>query len=111
MSAVFKFRNDLIEAYKGYYEDQWDYDSPRFAYNEYVQSEEKQAMITKGKNRGQLAYAVVVEAWESWFLRWIEHKIVTDDPKTRLQIYLEWNGILGYTDSIYDIAMGKFSAN
>lgn len=30
--------------------------------------------------------------------------IQSADHKERLRVYLEWNGILGYTESVFDIA-------
>lgn len=30
--------------------------------------------------------------------------IQQDPPKRRLKIYLEWEGILGYTDIVFDLA-------
>jgi hypothetical protein len=36
----------------------------------------------------------------------IEALILADDAKKRLEVYLEWNGIIGYTNTIYMIATG-----
>lgn len=66
--------NDLIEAYKGYYEDEW---------------------------------ALLISQEESFVLERIRETILHDTPKKRLEVYLEWNGILGYTNRIYELATGE----
>lgn len=38
---------------------------------------------------------------------WAEEKIKSHTPKERLEIYLEWNGILGYTSRIWEISQGE----
>lgn len=37
---------------------------------------------------------------------WIEAKILSHDAKQRLRVYLSWQGIVGYTETIYMIATG-----
>ena len=37
--------------------------------------------------------------------------IVSHTPKQRLETYLEWNGIIGYTHRIFDIANGKVAVH
>ena len=85
MTQMFKIRNDLIEAYKGYYED--DREALRLAKEHF-----KVDIIT-----------------DAQFGEWIVYKILTDSHKERLERYLEWNGIQGYTNSIYEIAHGSIS--
>lgn len=82
--------NDLVEAYKGKYEDDWYIKS---LYEEFV------------KKEGQDGQLAVID-YESWLGDWIRNKIEKDDPKTRLSIYLEWNGILGWTNRIWEITQG-----
>ncbi len=41
---------------------------------------------------------------------WAVRKILADSPKERLHVYLEWNGILGYTESIYKVAASAMIA-
>lgn len=41
---------------------------------------------------------------------WASDKIRRDPPKERLAVYLQWNGIIGYTGRIYDIATGEFES-
>lgn len=36
-----------------------------------------------------------------------EEHILAHTPKERLEVYLEWNGIVGYTGRIYEIATGE----
>jgi hypothetical protein len=67
----------LKEAYLGYYED------------------EMAADLT--------ALMEEPEHAEAWVLK----KISSDTTKERLRVYLEWNGILGYSEVIYAVAMGK----
>jgi hypothetical protein len=79
---MFKIRNDLIEAYKGYYEDDRD-------------------TLRKFTNEGTFMFDL--------FEEWIRLKIVSDSPKERLERYLEWNGISGYTNTVFEIATGSIS--
>lgn len=72
-TPVFKIGNHLIEAYKGYYEDE----------------------VLGGTEPN--------EAYEEW----ANLKILSHTPQERLAIYCEWNGILGYDRTLYDIATGK----
>lgn len=84
-TPVFKIRNDLIEAYKGYYEDE----------------------RTVVQNDGSFKQVIdfTKEEWEIW----ITWRILTDQPAERLERYCEWNGILGYSTTLFDIATGKLS--
>lgn len=77
--TIFKFSNDLIKAYKGYYENE--------------------PLLDMAYEAG--------EATENAILQAIQQKIVQDPPKRRLEIYLEWNGILGYSSRLYEIATGE----
>ena len=81
---VFKFHNGLIEAYKGYFE------------NELI-------LLSNGN------YVNSSSLSEEEFDKWVKMKILADQPKARLDIYLEWNGIHGYAETVYNIAIGKLS--
>lgn len=72
--------NDLIEAYKGYYEDEWMYE-----FGEYETEGTESPAYTK----------------------WSKEKILNHSPKERLEIYCEWNGILGYHSRLFEIATGE----
>ncbi|HEX9429604.1 MAG TPA: hypothetical protein VF944_04435 [Candidatus Bathyarchaeia archaeon] len=72
--------NDLVEAYKGFYEDE----------------------IARDEPVGGEFYNLVDE--------WVEAKIRSHTPKERLEVYLEWNGIIGYTGRIWSIAQGEFES-
>lgn len=66
--------NDLIEAYKGYYEDELEQ---------------------------------VVPWTDAAVNSWVIDKIRSHTPKERLEVYLEWNGILGYSSRIWEITQGE----
>lgn len=72
-----KIFRPLEEAYLGYYED------------------EMAADLTVPMEEPEHAKA------------WVLNKISLDTPKERLRVYLEWNGILGYSEVIYAVATGK----
>ena len=40
----------------------------------------------------------------------VEEMIRAHSPKKRLEVYLEWNGILGWTGRIWDISQGEFES-
>jgi hypothetical protein len=84
-TPVFKIHGGLIEAYNGYYED------------------ERVVQQDDGSFKEVAAFSK--EEWNTW----IQWKIIHDSPLERLERYLEWNGIQGYTETVYNIAMGKFS--
>lgn len=72
--------NDLVEAYEGFYED-------------------------------EMANDLTVPMEEPEDTRaWVEAKIRGHSARERLEVYLEWNGILGYTGRIWDISQGKFES-
>jgi len=83
-----KISNDLVEAYKGVFEDDWQ---AKEAYKEYV------------KQAGGLA----VPNFEYWLGDYVVGLIQESTPKRRLEVYLEWNGIIGYTGRIFEIATGE----
>lgn len=83
---MFDIGHDLIEAYKGYYEDDW-----------LVEFYEEVA----GTN-------VSEEEQETWMTSRAIQEIVNNLPLARLRIYLEWNGIIGHTGRIYELAIGHF---
>lgn len=79
-----KIGNHLIEAYKGHYED-----------------DREQFRLFK-------EYTKVEVATEDQYNEWLTTiKIIQDTPKERLRVYCEWEGILGYSSTLYDIATGK----
>lgn len=69
--------NDLIEAYKGYYEDEWMYEQGEYQVDPTIPDE------------------------------WVIEKIMCHTPKQRLEVYLEWNGLIGYYSRIYELATGE----
>lgn len=78
------FSNDLVEAYKGYYEEEITLD------------------------RLEKLGADVSEEYKAWFeTLWAEKKIVSHGPEQRLIIYCEWNGIIGYATRLFEIATGE----
>lgn len=81
---MFKIGNDLIEAYVGHYEDEWMAE----LYEE-----------VGGQN-------VEEDAHEAWMKARATREIINHTPKRRLEIYLEWNGILGYGSRIFEVATG-----
>lgn len=83
-------RRDLIEAYIGRYEDDPEYRSRYETYSSF--------MVEKGW---------VPPTYESWMEGQVTPLIEQASPEDRLEHYLTWNGILGYTSSIYAIATGE----
>lgn len=81
---------DLREAYKGYYEN----DS--FVRQEY--EDEFHDSIEEGLG---------IPSFEYWLNSWAEYKCEADTPKRRLEIYCEWNGIIGYSSRLFAIATGE----
>ena len=77
-----KIRNDLIEAYKGFYEDEL---------NIYGHA--------KSQESGMSA--------ETHIDLKVQIMIKSHTPKERLEVYLMWNGILGYTNTIWEISQGE----
>lgn len=62
----------------GYYEDDWTYE-----HGEYSTNPKKDLM------------------------NWCQEKIQKDTIEERLNVFLEWNGIIGYTGMIYSISQGE----
>lgn len=71
-----KIANDLIEAYRGRYED---------------------------AHKPQEAGRFVGEPTTEEAIQMIRK----DTPKERLATYLQWNGIIGYTNRIWEISQGE----
>ncbi len=82
MTDLQKMHNGLVEAYKGHYDD-----------DTYLEQDDKSF-----KSRADMS----AEEYDTW-VRW---KILRDEPKERLERYLEWNGIFGYATTAYHIATG-----
>lgn len=76
--------NDLVEAYVGYHEDEW---------LEELHDEVAGANVSD-------------KEWETWSRNRATQEILDHTPQRRLEIYLEWNGILGYSGRIYELATG-----
>ena len=76
--------NYLLTAYLGYFEEEY-----RGEYEEYVKAEVE-----------------AVEAYKSWSANKARALIHTHSPEERLHIYLTWEGIIGYTSQIFNIAQG-----
>lgn len=83
---MFKIGNDLLKAYVGYHEDEW----------------------TKDLHEAVGGVNVDDEAVKSWMETKAIQTIINHTPKQRLEIYLEWNGIIGYSSRIYEVAIGHF---
>lgn len=83
--------NDLIEAYTNTYEDDL-----HVQYNAYTEQEISKAGGT-----------ATVESHESWIRDQVVTMIRNHSAQERLEIYLTWNGILGYSNRIYAIATGE----
>lgn len=81
----------LLEAYIGTHEDDWGH---KEEYRNWVASE--------GRN-GEVA----VEAYEGWLHTKMIERIRAESAEEHLRVYCEWNGILGYSRTLFDIATGK----
>lgn len=77
-------RRDLIEAYMGVYED----DLLR-------------------AHRVTFASSPEVQDFNQWAEGKVPAMIRAETPKERLDTYLQWNGILGFTSAIFAIATGE----
>lgn len=77
--------NDLIEAYKGYYEDELQED-----------------FVNRPDGAGNFT-----TTYQEWLDKEVRQLISEATPKRRLEVYLEWNGIVGYASRIYEIATGE----
>lgn len=87
----------LVEAYKNYYEVELQQEYERV-------SDEKADDLTISEQELQnLDFDRFVE-------RRVREIICEHTPKQRLEVYLEWNGILGYTESIFAFARGEIYA-
>lgn len=81
---MFKIGNDLIEAYTGFYEDHY--------MDEY-----------RGEFPGRNPSG---DEYNEWAINRATQQIINNTPEQRLKIYLEWNGIIGYSNRIYKLATG-----
>lgn len=88
-TPALNIRPDLIEAYIGINEREL-----RKEFDQHVKAE-----LAKGTE--------TVFNYPQWVDAEARRALVILAPKTRLSIYLEWNGILGYTQAIWDISQGK----
>lgn len=81
-----KIHGGLMEAYLGYNEDEWV-------------SEYDREMAGKKTD---------IDDYQTWSEKKAEQVIRAHTPKQRFAIYLEWNGILGYTETLWEITQGEF---
>jgi len=75
---------DLIEAYCGYHED-----------------------LLRWKHKAEFANEPATQDFDQWADSEARRMIRADDARTRLGVWLEWNGILGYTARAFAIAQGE----
>lgn len=80
-------------AYLGRYED--------VLHHEYIR-----AKIAHDESQAGLEEVRVFEPYEDWAANWVETKILSDSIRDRLETFLQWEGIIGYTDTILRIAQG-----
>lgn len=80
----------LRQAYEGYYEDDSE---PRREYD---------AAFAEWRSRGDEA----VETYDGWLRTWCEARIRSETPKQHLEIYCHWNGLIGWSGVLYDLAHG-----
>ncbi len=78
--------NDLVEAYEGIYEDDFKFDFEQGIVGPTGLSKEQYVKVR------------------------VRHRIREHTPKERLDVYLQWNGILGYTSRIWAISQGEFES-
>lgn len=81
-----KIHNDLIEAYEGTYEE------------DFIRDWEN-----KLPDVGELSK-------EEYFNMRVGERIREHNAKERLDVYLTWNGILGWTHRIWSISQGEFES-
>lgn len=84
---MFKVSNGLIEAYMGAYEDDLAYDCEKEFEGKEADQHEKQG----------------------WVREKIIEKIISHTPEQRLEMYCNWNGIIGYHNYLYRIALGHLN--
>ena len=80
----------LAEAYAGYYEDDMDVIAE---YEAWVQDQVR----TVGE-------PIAVKSYESWLEDWCYRECLGHTPLRRLEIYCEWNGLIGYAGTLYELA-------
>ena len=83
MTHSIQIGNHLVEAYTGYYEDE------------------------RAVEQDDGSFKVVADMTKEEFDTWVRWRIIKDSPQERLERYCEWNGILGYHRTLFDIATGK----
>lgn len=80
-------RNDLIQAYVGTLEDD---------------RETRERYETHANN--QAAFGLRPLSFSFWLNEHCKAMINEATRRERLEVYLEWNGIIGYTQAIFEIA-------
>lgn len=75
--------NGLFEAYRNYYEEELKIEYDRTEYT---------------------------EAPDKFINRRVRQIILEHTPKQRLEVYLEWEGIMGWTETVYNLAIGNIYA-
>ncbi len=78
--------NDLLEAYRGVYEEDFERD-----------------WENKLPDVGTLSL-------DGYVTMRIAFRITEHTAKERLDVYLQWNGIIGYTGRIWEISQGEFQS-
>jgi hypothetical protein len=87
----------LVEAYKNYFETEIQQDFDRVS----------NAMA----DDLTISEAVLAQMdFETFEKKRVREIILAHTPRERLAVYLEWNGIQGYTDTIYEISVGDVYA-
>lgn len=67
-------------------------------YNERVYRNEYAKLLREGKTTAKYDHVARVFAFAA---------IQTDSPKRRLEIYCNWNGLVGYAEILFQIATNK----
>jgi len=80
--------SDLVEAFLGVYEE--DY---RKEYDLYVE-----------KHKGELA----LPSYDYWVEDLARNSIRKSTNEERLDVYCQWNGIIGFSNRLYKIATGEW---
>lgn len=73
----------LVDAYRGTYEDE---------------AQEEFSRSPDGAGNFAITYG-------EWLEEWLMTKILGDNPREHLRVYLEWEGVVGYTDHILNIVV------
>lgn len=89
-SECVRIHGGLLAAYEGVLEDEIAY-----GYKSYCSAE-----IAAG--------ATTLQDVSQWGKDYATRAILADSPRKHLEVYLQWNGILGYSGTIWDLAHGRY---